>query len=77
MAKQGDVHVVWNTEIRRWRVEVTGNERASGRYETKQDAIRSGRTMARRNSSELVIHKRDGTIEERDSHGNDPSPPRG
>jgi hypothetical protein len=31
MPKQGDVHVVYRERGKRWRVEVTGNKRASGR----------------------------------------------
>jgi|tagenome__1003787_1003787.scaffolds.fasta_scaffold19112022_2 hypothetical protein len=69
---QGDVQVVWNTEIRRWRVEVTGNDRATNRYATKVDAIRQARRLARQTNAELVIYERDGTISQRDSPGTDP-----
>ncbi|MDY2739481.1 MAG: DUF2188 domain-containing protein [Acidaminococcus sp.] len=33
--------------------------------------------MARNQGSELVIHNRNGQISHKDSHGNDPFPPKG
>ncbi|MEP7107357.1 MAG: DUF2188 domain-containing protein [Ferruginibacter sp.] len=43
---------------------------------TKQsDAISVARDIARNNSSELIVHGRDGKIRERNSYGNDPYPP--
>lgn len=34
------------------------------------------RQKSKQESSELVIHRKDGTIERKDSHGNDPCPPK-
>ena len=40
-------------------------------------AVRSaGREIARNQGSELLIYGRDGRLHERDSHGNDPFPPK-
>ena len=75
MPKQGDVHVVRAGEG--WRVEVTGNERASGTHATKPPAVEQGRKLAQRNNAELVVHNQDGKIGERRSYGSDPFPPRG
>jgi hypothetical protein len=33
--------------------------------------------MARQDGVELIIQRKDGTIEERNSYGHDPFPPRG
>jgi Uncharacterized protein conserved in bacteria (DUF2188) len=77
MPKQGDVHIVYHQADKGWRVEVTGNKRASGRHATKPPAVKQGRNLAQRNKSELVIHTQDGKIGERRSYGNDPFPPRG
>jgi len=77
MPKQGDVHVVYEQADKGWRVEVTGNKRASGRHASKAPAVEQGRKLARRNKSELVVHKQDGKVGERRSYGNDPFPPRG
>jgi Uncharacterized protein conserved in bacteria (DUF2188) len=77
MPKQGDVHVVYYQPDKGWRVEVTGNKRASGRHATKTPAVEQGRKLAQRNKSELVVHRQDGKIGDRRSYGNDPFPPRG
>jgi ribosomal protein L35 len=77
MPKKGDVHVVYRDAAKRWRVEVTGNKRASGTHTAKGAAVDQGRRLATRKKSELVVHKQDGKIGERRSYGNDPFPPRG
>jgi hypothetical protein len=59
-----------------WSVTKSGAERASRNFETKSDAIAWGRQVSRNQGSEFVIHKKDGTIQRKDSHGNDPLPPR-
>jgi hypothetical protein len=77
MPKQGDVHVVYAKAAKTWKVEVTGNKRASGSHATKPPAVAQGRQLASRNKSELVIHTQDGKIGERRTYGKDPFPPRG
>ena len=49
-----------------------GAERASGRFETKREAIDRGREISRNAGTEFKIHNRDGRIGQSDSHGNDP-----
>jgi hypothetical protein len=66
-----DLHVVPHQDG--WAVKREGGDRASSVHETKQDALDQGRGQARRDQVELVIHKKDGTI---DSYGNYPNPPR-
>lgn len=78
MPRKGDVHIVYRRDEERWAVEVEGQSRASGLRGTQREAIDLGRRVAERNRSELLIHRRnDGRIRQRDSHGHDPSPPRG
>jgi hypothetical protein len=55
MPKQGDVHVVYAKAGKAWRVEVTGNKRASGSHATKPPAVAQGHQLASRNKSELVV----------------------
>ena len=59
-----------------WNVKRGGSERASGHFDNKQDAINRGREISRNQSTEFVIHNRNGRISQSDSHGNDPCPPR-
>jgi hypothetical protein len=60
-----------------WAVRGAGNERATSVHTTQQAAIDAARSIARNQSSELLIHGRNGQIRERDSYGEDPFPPRG
>ena len=55
-----------------WNVRRGGAERASGHFDTKQEAIDRGREISRNASTEFKIHNRDGRISQSDSHGNDP-----
>ena len=59
-----------------WAVKGEGNERFTVITETKKDAVEAAREIARNNRSELVIHGRDGRIQDKDSYGNDPHPPK-
>jgi hypothetical protein len=60
-----------------WNVKKGGADRASKHFEKKQDAVDWGRDVSKNQGSEFVIHKKDGTIQKKDSHGNDPMPPKG
>ncbi len=76
MARQGWQHVVPHEDG--WAVIGEGNSRATSVHRTQQEAIDTGREIARNQGGELLIHGRDGQIRERDSTGNnDPYPPRG
>jgi len=60
-----------------WAVKGAGNQRAFPVHGTQRQAIDAAREIARNQRSELVIHRKDGRIRDRDSHGNDPFPPKG
>jgi hypothetical protein len=59
-----------------WDVKVEGVGRMS-HFPTQREAIQAGRSLARGNRSEHIVHGRDGRIRQRDSYGRDPFPPRG
>jgi len=59
-----------------WNVKKGGADRASKHFEIKKDAESYARKVSVNQKSELVIHKSDGTIQKKDSHGNDPHPPK-
>ncbi|HQE60084.1 MAG TPA: DUF2188 domain-containing protein [Spirochaetota bacterium] len=60
-----------------WNIKKGGAERASGHYETKEEAVKAGREISQNQHSELKIHNKDGKISQSDSHGKDPFPPKG
>lgn len=55
-----------------WDVERNGSDRASVHTDTKAEAVNRAREISRNQGTELIIHRENGTIERRDSHGNDP-----
>lgn len=60
-----------------WDVKKSGGERASVHTTTKQEAVDKGRKISKNQGSEFVIHGKNGQIQQKDSHGNDPFPPKG
>lgn len=68
-------HVVHNPDGG-WDIKRNSAQRSSGHFETKQDAINRAREISQNQGTELVIHRKDGTIGNSDSHGGDPFPPR-
>jgi hypothetical protein len=73
MAKKG-VHTVPNPNGKGWVNKQAGD--VISRHRTKENAVDRGRSEARRSGTEHTIHKRDGTIAEKNSYGNDPTPPK-
>jgi hypothetical protein len=59
-----------------WVVRKTGAARASKRFATKAAAESWGRKQSIKDRSDLVIHRRDGTVAQKDSYGSDHRPPR-
>ncbi len=69
-----DQHVVKRPDG--WAVLGAGNKRDTSHHRTQKDAIDAARQIAKNQESEVVIHRRDGKIRDKDSYGNDPCPPR-
>lgn len=60
-----------------WANRRAGGARASSLHTTKAEAQAAGKAVAKSDGVEHLIHKKDGTIGERNSYGNDPHPPTG
>lgn len=60
-----------------WAVRGESNQRVTVITRTQQEAIEIAREIARNQRSELLIHRPNGQIRDRDSYGNDPHPPEG
>jgi len=63
-------HVVPNGD--KWAVKGAGNEKNTRVVNTQKEAINIAREIAKNQQSELVIHRPDGRIRDKDSFGNDP-----
>jgi uncharacterized protein YdaT len=75
MSKKDSQHVVPHDG--QWAVRRSGAERVTQVFDTQQQAIDRARDISRNQGAELFIHRPDGKIRDRDSHGNDSFPPRG
>ncbi len=73
MAKGKNVHVV-PSEVG-WAVKVEGSTKPVSNHRTQSNAEVAGRKVARANASELVTHRPNGQIRDKDSFGQDPNPP--
>ena len=76
-SKGSNTHHVVHDPKGGWNVKRGGADRASGHFDTKQQAIDAAREISRNQGTELKIHNLDGKISQSDSHGNDPNPPKG
>jgi hypothetical protein len=68
-------HVVANPKGG-WSVSQTGAARASRVFQTQADAVRYAKSVAKKERTDLYVHRRDGTISQADSFGPDPYSPR-
>ena len=57
-----------------WSVKKGGAEKASRNFDDKKEAVDYAREVSKNQESELYIHKKDGTIQRKDSYGNDHNP---
>jgi uncharacterized protein YdaT len=60
-----------------WGVKGAGNTRISKTADTQKQAIDIAKEIAKNQKSEVVIHRPNGQIRDKDSYGNDPFPPKG
>ena len=70
-----NVHIV-PSQSGGWAVKKAGNARASSVSPTKEHAVNTGRDLAKREHSELIVHGRNGRIQSKDSLGADHCPPK-
>jgi len=70
------IHVIPKSADNGWGVKKSGNTRASKVFERKSDAMDWARGIAKQKGLELVPHGQDGRIQNPNSYGNDPCPPK-
>lgn len=71
--KKQDLHVVPSGNG--WAVKPSGASSPISTHRTQSAAEQAARQVARQNQSEVVIHRPNGQIRDKDSYGNDPLPP--
>jgi len=60
-----------------WAVRGEGNQRVTSTHHTQEEARQAARNIAINQQSEVVIHRPNGQIRDKDSYGPDSFPPRG
>lgn len=60
----------------KWAVKKEGTKEPVSTHMTKAAALKNAISLAKKDHVEHVIHGRDGKIQDKDSYGNDPCPPR-
>lgn len=75
--KGPNVHVVPSqTQPGKFVVKEAGNPKPLTRPATQEKSIEKAVPLAKEHQSDVVIHRRDGEIRDRDSYGSDTNPPR-
>lgn len=74
MSKKSTNHVVPSSSG--WSVKKSGAVKASKTFDKKDEAVKYGRALSKNERTELYIHKKNGMIQEKNSYGNDPHPPK-
>lgn len=72
-----NIHTVYNSDKNRWENKKEGSSDPLSWHRTKDNAEDRGQDIAEDKGVEHFIHGKDGKIQERNSYGNDPFPPRG
>lgn len=76
MAKRTSYHVVPHDDG--WAVKKEGAKRATSVHGKKDEAVKKARALAKNQKpSQILVHKKDGTIQDEFSYGTDPASSRG
>lgn len=77
MSKRKTYHVTPGTDGG-WKVKEENTSRALSKHDTKADAINRAKEVAKNQDlGQVVIHKKDMTIQTEHTYGKDPYPPKG
>ncbi len=74
MSKGKDQHVTPHPDG--WQVKAEKSKKATQIFPTQKQAIERATEIAKKQQSEVVIHRKNGQIRDKDSYGNDPNPPK-
>ncbi|MGB4596140.1 MAG: DUF2188 domain-containing protein [Anaerolineaceae bacterium] len=59
-----------------WAVKREGGKRSSILTDTKTEAEKFGRDLGKKEHVEVIIQRKNGTVQKRESYGHDPFPPK-
>ena len=61
----------------KWQVKGEKNSKPTRITNTQKEAIDIAKRIAKKQESEMIIQRKNGTIRDKNSYGNDPFPPKG
>lgn len=70
-------HVIPSDKEGGWAVKKSGSIKISKSFDRKEDAVKYGRELSKKEETELYIHKKNGLVQERSTYGKDPFPAKG
>ena len=74
MGNRKEYHVI--KDEKGWKVIKNNSSRASARASTKEEALKKATSLSKTAKAELIIHGKDARIQNANSFGNDPHPPK-
>ncbi len=72
-----NIHTVYNQDRHMWENKAEKSSSPISSHHNKENALDKAESIAEKRGVEHFIHGKDGKIQERNSYGNDPFPPRG
>ena len=78
MGKRKTYHITCNKKVGGWNVKSENTKKPVSTHKTKENAVEAGKKLAKKpEKGQIVIHKKDGTIQTEHTYGKDPHPPKG
>lgn len=71
-----EIHIVPNSKKGGWDAEKPELSKISKHFEKKQDAVEWSKEQAKKEGREMIPHGKDGKIQNPNSYGGDPCPPK-
>jgi len=62
---------------KKWEIKKAGVKRAANVLNSKAEAVKKAKKIAKKNKAEMIVKNKDGSIGWRNSYGRDPFPPKG
>ncbi|MCH7950129.1 MAG: DUF2188 domain-containing protein [Candidatus Dadabacteria bacterium] len=73
MPKRNKYHLTFNSKQDNWGLKKEGSQRPTKAFKTKGEGLKLSREFVReREPSQLIVHKKDGTIQTEHTYKNDP-----
>lgn len=76
MTRKKNIHTTYNKDTKKWQTLLEGQKKPLANSLTKEVAKKKSIREAKKRKVEHIIHLKKGPIQDPDSYGNDPNPPK-